>query len=89
MPIDVGRLEKFDPMGVPTVTELLAEIDDWNAQRGNEGAGGDDEEARRLQDYEKTGLKPYVDYFKAHVAGILKQEQGVKREREDGDPMEF
>ena len=88
VPIDVRRLEKFDPMGVPTVTELLAEIDEWDAQKGKEETG-DNEEGKRLQDYEKTRLKPYVDYFKAHVAGIMKQEQGVKREREDGDPMEF
>ena len=86
VPIDLRRLERFDPLGVPTVTELLGEIDVWDsASKKPEG----EEESKKLQDYEKTSLKPHVDYFRAHVASILKEEKGVKREREDGDPMEF
>ena len=86
VPIDLRRLEKFDPLGVPTVTELLREIDDWDlASKKPER----DDELKKLQDYEKTSLKPYVDYFRNHVAGLLKEEKGTKREREDGDPMEF
>lgn len=80
VPIDPKRLEEFDPEDVPTVTELLAEIDNWK---------GDEEEATKIQDYEKTRLKPYVEFFKAHVANLLKSERVVKREREDGDSMEF
>jgi DNA primase small subunit len=76
VPIDPRKLEEFDPLTVPTVTELLAEIDAW------EGEG-------EVADYEKTRLKPYVDFFKTHVAAICKDEQGIKREREEGDPMEF
>ena len=86
VPIDLRRLERFDPLGVPTVTELLGEIDAWDSASKKPER---DEESKKLQDYEKTSLKPYVDYFRAHVASILKEEKGVKREREDGDPMEF
>lgn len=86
VPIDLRKLEKFDPLGVPTVTELLGEIDAWDS--ANKKADGDDD-VKKLSDYEKTSLKPYVDYFRTHVAGTLREEQGVKREREDGDPMEF
>lgn len=86
VPIDLKRLEKFDPLGVPTVTELLGEIDAWDVERGR---GGESEEGKKIQDYEKTSLKPYVEYFKSYVAGILRDERGVKREREDGDAMEF
>ena len=86
VPIDLRRLEKFDPLGVPTVTELLSEIDAWDS--ANKKLDRDDG-ATKLQDYEKTSLKPYVDYFRTHVAALLKEEKGVKRERDDGDPMEF
>lgn len=86
VPIDLKRLEKFDPLGVPTVTELLGEIDAWDAESGR---NGESEEGKKVQDYEKTSLKPYVEYFKSHVAGILRDEKGVKREREDDDAMEF
>lgn len=86
VPIDTKKLDDFDPLGVPTVTELLAEIDDWDsANRKNE----DETEAKPLSDYEKTSLKPYVEFFKTHVAGMLKRERGVKRERDDDDAMEF
>jgi len=86
VPIDLRKLEEFDPLGVPTVTELLGEIDAWDS--ANKKADTDDD-VKKLQDYEKTSLKLYVDYFRTHVAGILKEGKGVKREREDGDPMEF
>lgn len=86
VPIDLRRLEKFDPLGVPTVTELLGEIDTWDSAGKKPER---DDESKTLQDYEKTSLKPYIDYFRAHVAGILREEKGIKREREEGDPMEF
>lgn len=86
VPIDLRRLEKFDPLGVPTVTELLGEIDTWDSASKKPER---DDESKPLQDYEKTSLKPYIDYFRAHVAGILREEKGIKREREEGDPMEF
>ncbi|KAL9581701.1 MAG: hypothetical protein Q9212_003740 [Teloschistes hypoglaucus] len=86
VPIDTKRLEKFDPLGVPTVTQLLGEIDGWDSEKVKPEP---EEDAKKLQDYEKTSLKPYVDYFRTHVGALLKAEQGVKREREDDDPMEF
>jgi DNA primase small subunit len=87
VPIDLKKLERFDPLGVPTVTELLGEIDEWDAVNAKaEEIGGD---AKKLQDYEKTSLRPFVDYFKSHVAAMLRGEQGIKREREESDAMEF
>lgn len=108
VPIDGRRAEQFDPLSVPTVTELLDEIDRWDAENppasGVEpegegsalGAGSSDARGpRRLQDYEKTSLKPYIDYFRSFIAALLKEERSGKREREeDGaavkpEPMEF
>lgn len=87
VPIDTKRLEKFDPLGVPTVTDLLGEIDEWDAAKAKDEEM--DGEVKRMQDYEKTSLKPYVEYFKSHIADLLRDERGVKREREDEDAMEF
>ena len=86
VPIDTKRLEKFDPLGVATVTELLGEIDAWDAASIKDD---DEAEGKKIQDYEKTSLKPYVEYFKSYVADLLRDERGVKREREEGDAMEF
>lgn len=40
VPIDSQRPEDFDPMAVPTVTELLTEIDVWEKENGSGGSGG-------------------------------------------------
>ncbi|KAL6711628.1 p48 polypeptide of DNA primase [Coniothyrium glycines] len=76
VPIDTRKVEEFDPLGVPTVTQLLQEIDDWDGEN-------------KSHDWEKTSLKPYVDYFRKFVAGLIDEEKPVKREREDGEGMEF
>lgn len=82
VPIDLRKVDEFDPLSVPKVTELLAEIDEWQ---------GEDAE-KKVQDWEKTSLKPYIEWFRVFVAGLLKDEKdnGVKRERdENGSAMEF
>lgn len=81
VPIDTRKVEEFDPLSVPTVTQLLSEIDEWDGEEGE----------KKIADWEKTSLKPYVDFFRVFIAGLLKEgkESGIKREREEADPMEF
>ncbi|GAB7347558.1 hypothetical protein MBLNU459_g4448t1 [Dothideomycetes sp. NU459] len=86
VPIDIRRVEEFEPMNVPTVQELLAQIDSWETKGKNE-EGGDE----RMQDWEKTSLKPYVEYFRNHVNALMKDEGAEKKRgrEEDGSSMEF
>lgn len=83
VPIDLRNLEDFDPLEVPTVQGLLAEIDAWKDDSGSE-------DSKPVADWEKTSLKPYIDRFRLFVNGIMKDEKvaKVKREREE-EPMEF
>lgn len=86
VPINTKKCAEFDPLGVPTVAELLEEIDQWKADEDAEEGG------KPLQDWEKTSLKPYVDYFRTFVSALMRDERDVrvKRERPEGnDPMEF
>ena len=90
--MDGRNIEEFDPLAVPTVTELLAEIDEYDRENpppASENGSSD----RKMQDYEKTRLKPYVDYFRSFVANLIKDERPVKRERgteeTTTDAMEF
>ncbi|KAJ5115042.1 hypothetical protein NUU61_000801 [Penicillium alfredii] len=108
VPIDARKADEFDPLSVPTVMNLLAEIDAYDAEHpvgtaevevpdgeGSAMNGSDIKGGRKLQDYEKTSLKPYVDYFRSFIAGLLKEERAGKRDREGTapapkpDPMEF
>jgi DNA primase small subunit len=84
VPINTDKLDDFDPLGVPTVQELLQEIDAWK----------EDETAPSgspVQDWEKTSLKPYVEQFRTFVSRLMKDERDPKIKREPGEPesMEF
>ncbi|KAK3941307.1 eukaryotic and archaeal DNA primase small subunit [Diplogelasinospora grovesii] len=83
VPIDTRSLEDFDPLGVPTVQSLLQEIDAWKEPEENSG--------KPVQDWEKTSLKPYINYFRAFVLTLMKDERDVKvkRERDDAEALEF
>lgn len=88
VPIDTRNLESFDPFTVPTSTGLLDEIDTWD----REHSGMADEERSKVQDWQKTSLKPYVEYFRGYVAGMIKEEGRGKRDRDDeagAGSMEF
>lgn len=87
VPIDTRNVEEFDPLGVPTVTELLGEIDEW--ARANAGTMETDEAAKKIPDWEKTRLRPYVEFFRGFVNGVMKDEKTAKRGREEADGMDF
>ncbi|KAI1636135.1 hypothetical protein F4809DRAFT_650767 [Biscogniauxia mediterranea] len=114
VPIDAsspGSIEAFDPLAVPTVQGLLAEIDAWDGGGGGVKKEQEEEEeeggknwkgegeagrAKSLQDWEKTSLRPYIEFFRAFVLALMRDERDprVKREREEeggggGGGMEF
>ncbi|RDW86758.1 DNA primase subunit PRI1 [Aspergillus mulundensis] len=95
VPIDIRNIERFDPLSAPTVTQLLSEIDSWDADHPSNGAAevpegegsvpnaSDAGGSRKLQDYEKTSLKPYIDYFRSFIASLNQEERDGKRERNE------
>lgn len=88
VPIDVRKVEDFDPFAVPTVTQLLQEIDEWDQKNRRMS----EEERAKVQDWQKTALKPYVEYFKGYVAALLTEEGRGKGERHQeggAESMEF
>jgi len=91
VPIDVRRVEEFDPLGVPTVQQLLDEIDAWKGEEEDGVEDGDEVAGRgKVQDWQKTSLRPYVEYFRRFVDGLMKDEAaGSKRSREEDGGVEF
>jgi DNA primase small subunit len=95
----MAEVEHFDPFSVPKVTELLTEVDSYGKSKNAEGNGEAEDRVedgfvedgvtmRKVQDWEKTRLKPYVECFEGYVRRLLKSEARVKREREENG-MEF
>ncbi|KAK6359580.1 hypothetical protein TWF696_000732 [Orbilia brochopaga] len=96
VPIDPAKAEDFNPDDVPTVLQLLKEIDQW--KNPVKGEGDDTAAPVRVPDIDKTSLKPYHDFFGRFVQRLLnaerqaaelkpKVEQGVKIKKEED--MEF
>lgn len=82
VPINTTALDDFDPISVPTVMALLGEIDEWVPEEG-------ETDRKPIQDWEKTSLKPYVEYFRSFVLTLLKDERDVKVKSEETDTMDF
>lgn len=84
VPVDPKTVDDFDPLDVPTVTELLGQIDQWDGDVEMDGSG------KKMQDWEKTRLKPYVEHFRRFVNDLMRDEHVGKRPRDEGDDgMEF
>jgi DNA primase small subunit len=97
---DMEQAEAFDPLTVPKVTDLLKEVDMFQSENGDLKSEADafvdgGATMRKVNDWEKTRLRPFVEMFEAYTKTIIKSEAvRVKRERdEDGvtgtDGMEF
>ena len=83
---DVSEIDGFDPFDVPTVQQLLKEVDQWEQQHGQAEEDGD----VGIVDYDKTSLKPYVAHFKTHVDGIVADELAdKKRKASDEGRLDF
>lgn len=84
VPIDTStteKIESFDPLEVPTVQSLIEEIDAW--------VEPEVKPEKPIHDWEKTSLKPYIEFFRNHVDAVLKDERDgkVKRERTEDDEL--
>ncbi|ORZ41664.1 hypothetical protein BCR44DRAFT_1495107 [Catenaria anguillulae PL171] len=58
VPIDPDTCEEFDPTSVPTVVDLVRELDESMELESD------------VPDWAKTSLKPYMEHFRAFVGGL-------------------
>ena len=96
VPIDRNNLDGFDPLNVPTLQGLIREIEAWTEADGAAAAmaavevsENSSQDVKPLQDWEKTSLKPYIEYFRSFVTTLMKAEREtvVKRERDEDDEV--
>ncbi|KAH9174905.1 prim-pol domain-containing protein [Lactarius sanguifluus] len=68
VPIDPEKIDEFDPDLVPTVGQLLRELDAVASEPSGE----------EHSDWEKTSLKPYVDMLEKYAQGLMSE---VRKDR--------
>lgn len=87
VPVDPAMVDVFDPATVPTVGQLLQELD----EAANQDAGDNTRPGMEINlydsnhhlyfcyvDWEKTSLKPYVDFLDKHIQSILDEARQAK-----------
>jgi len=76
VPIDVDKLDSFDPFSVPNLSELNEEMNTFAKQAPMEEADSEvqsnkendlDGGRRKYNEYKFTSMKKYIDYFEAFV----------------------
>ncbi|KAL1936150.1 hypothetical protein VTP01DRAFT_284 [Rhizomucor pusillus] len=80
VPIQADSCESFDPLAVPTLSQLSKELENYEKNRT--------ESDRRIPDYKKTSLKSFVEVFEKFVNRLLLETQREKRD-EAQNAMEF
>merc|ERR1712176_497077 len=72
VPIDVSHVEEFDPFRVPTLAQLMDELDAYEAPR----SGAED----AVHDWQKTSLKESFETFqKKFLVPLLKEQRRAQR----------
>ncbi|KAF9586321.1 hypothetical protein BGW38_006943 [Lunasporangiospora selenospora] len=73
VPIAIETCEEFDPKSPPTVPDLIKELNEYDAKNPSTSGRG------KLQDWQKTSLRKYVEIFEQFVDGIINDIRGEKR----------
>ncbi|CAG5115444.1 unnamed protein product, partial [Candidula unifasciata] len=76
VPMDPKTIDDFDPFAVPTISGLLEELNKVEP-------GEKDNEGKKLKDYKRTSLGPYVQTFEAFLRGLESSRKGRLIEQSD------
>ncbi|NXO05211.1 PRI1 primase, partial [Rhinopomastus cyanomelas] len=82
VPLDLQRLDQFDPFAVPTISDLCHELD-AASDNGEQEDGGETEPKRRVRDYKRTSLAPYVRLFEQFVEEMERARRGEQLRSSD------
>ncbi|KFP04750.1 DNA primase small subunit, partial [Calypte anna] len=82
VPLDLQKLDRFDPFAVPTITSLCHELD-TAGDEAEQDDGGETEPKRRARDYKRTSLAPYVRVFEQFVEEMERSRRGERLRRSD------
>lgn len=69
VPIPPDKIDTFDPFSVPTLGQLIQELDDSHFSQGSKGFN-----------IKESVLWPYIDYFKKFSATMMTDELAADKE---------
>ena len=76
VPIEVAKFESFDPFEVPTLAQLMRELDDYEAKS--------DKDESIAYDWQKTSLRePFEHFQKQFLVPLLNEERRAQREERE------
>ena len=93
VPIDSERVDEFDPFDVPTLPQLMRELDAFARESAKQSEGNESKETtgnvsrKKIQyDWQKTSLNDSFDYFRRRFLipmqkDLLKEERKIKEEK--------
>ena len=85
VPIDVRKVEEFDPFTVPTLPQLMDELDTFEKNENQDADGNSERKKKITFDWEKTSLNESFSYFQKEfllpMLRDLKRGEKVKTEK--------
>ncbi|KAF9123641.1 hypothetical protein BGW39_008813 [Mortierella sp. 14UC] len=84
VPIQIEHCEDFDPMSPPTVPKLVRELNEYDATHPAPSEG-----EAKLQDWQKTSLREYVEYFEKFLKGLLREITDNKSDGASSKSLDF
>ena len=79
VPIDVKNIDNFDPFAVPTLPQILTELDEYEKKNENE------ESKRSMCDWQKTSLNPSFQHFEKQLKSMQSHRRRKEREIDEAD----
>ncbi|XP_019310363.1 DNA primase small subunit isoform X1 [Panthera pardus] len=82
VPIDVQKVDQFDPFTVPTISSICRELDTISTNEGKRNEAESDIK-HRTRDYKKTSLAPYIKVFEQFLENLDKSRKGELLKKSD------
>nr|XP_008539563.1 PREDICTED: DNA primase small subunit [Equus przewalskii] len=84
VPIDLQKVDQFDPFAVPTISSICHELDAiFTSEAEKEENQAESDIKHRTRDYKKTSLAPYVKVFEQFLENLDKSRKGELLKKSD------
>ncbi|KAH9462386.1 hypothetical protein MJO29_002904 [Puccinia striiformis f. sp. tritici] len=88
VPLDLAKINDFDPDQVPDVRDLLRELDKHPSSKNPTTTITTTDQNHQVLNWYHTSLRPYVEFFQDHVNDLLKDRLQDKKDLQT-DSLEF